>query len=229
MDEFNTFLGTMSQFWTELSLFLPRFMAVAVLVIAGWLFAKIVRKGAIHLFRIFRLDDLAEKSGIDDVLLRGGVQYTTSTLLANLLYWSMMFVVLLAIVNSLGVPGGAELFNKIIAYIPNVIIAIFILMFGILFGKFIRGLTLTYLNNVGISGAELVSIVAQWAILVFVVSLALEQLSIGGQILISAFQIAFGALCLALALAFGLGGREWAAHILEKMWKKPSASTHTGA
>jgi hypothetical protein len=72
----------------------------------------------------------------------------------------------------------------------------------------------------GISGSQVMSTIAQWAILLFVVSMALEQVSIGGQVLVSAFQIAFGALCLALALAFGLGGKEWAAHILERMWKK---------
>jgi hypothetical protein len=87
-------------------------------------------------------------------------------------------------------------------------------------GKAVRTVSFAYLNNIGIEGAALISAVAQWAILIFVMSLALEQLSIGGQILISAFQIGFGALCLALALAFGLGGREWAAHILEKKWKK---------
>ena len=61
--------------------------------------------------------------------------------------------------------------------------------------------------------------VAQWAVLLFVVSLALEQLSLGGQVLVSAFEIAFGAVCLALAIAVGLGGRHWAARILERYWK----------
>ena len=56
--------------------------------------------------------------------------------------------------------------------------------------------------------------------LLFVIAVILEQLSIGGQILVSAFQIAFGALCLALALAFGLGGREWAGRLLDSLFKR---------
>jgi len=89
-----------------------------------------------------------------------------------------------------------------------------------MFAKFVQGVTYTYLSNIKIDGAELISIMARYAILLFVMSMALEQLAIGGQILVSAFQIAFGALCLALALAFGLGGRDRAAKILDNMWKK---------
>jgi uncharacterized membrane protein len=77
----------------------------------------------------------------------------------------------------------------------------------------------TYLSSIRISGAEFISNVAYWVIIFLVVSAALQQLSIGGQVLISAFEIAFGGLCLALAIAFGLAGREWATQILEKLWR----------
>jgi hypothetical protein len=95
-----------------------------------------------------------------------------------------------------------------------------VLLVGGLIGKVVRGASYTYLNNIGVQGAAFLSDVAQIAIMIFVASVALEQLNIGGQLLVSAFQIAFGAFCLALAIAFGWGGREWAAHILEKLWKK---------
>jgi len=138
------------------------------------------------------------------------------TILANLLYWLIMLTVVLAVLIVLGLPAAAELFNRIILYIPNVIVAALVLMFGSLFARLVKGAVSAYINNVGVEGAGAVSTAAYWAVLVFVVSIALEQLSIGGQILISAFQIAFGALCLALALAFGLGGREWAGKILDR-------------
>jgi hypothetical protein len=101
-----------------------------------------------------------------------------------------------------------------------VLVAVLVLIFGTMFAKFFKGISVAYLSNIGIGGAEIISSIGQYAVLVFVISVALEQLSIGGAILVSAFQISFGALCLALALAFGLGGREWAAHILEKLWKR---------
>ncbi|HZY09894.1 MAG TPA: hypothetical protein VFF29_01965 [Bacteroidota bacterium] len=221
MEQVYSFFDFFRQFWIQLSTFLPQLLASFLLLILGWLVAKLLRKGTIKLLKFLRFDDLAERSGIEDFLLQGGVRYTAVTILANLIYWFIVLTVFLAVLNSLGLQSATELFNKIILYIPQVIAAILILMFGTLFSKFIRGIVFTYLSNIGISGAELLSTATQWAILIFAISLSFEQLSIGGQILVSAFQIAFGALCLALALAFGLGGREWAAHLLDKMWKKP--------
>lgn len=219
-EQLRAFLNSLETFWLNLSLFLPQIIASFVLLILGWLVAKLLRKLALRVLKFLRIDVAAEKSGIDDFLVKGGVRYTTTTIVANLIYWFVLFTVMLALLNSLGLQTAAELFNRIVLYIPNVIVAVLVLMFGALFARFVKGVTFTYLSNIGIAGAEVMSTIAQWAILIFVFSVALEQLAIGGQILVSAFQIAFGALCLALALAFGLGGREWAAHILERFWKK---------
>ncbi len=219
-EQLRSFLNSLETFWLSLSVFLPHIVGSFVLLILGWLMAKLVRKLALKFLTFVRLDVAAEKSGVDDFLMKGGVRYTTTTIVANLIYWFILFTVILALLNSLGLQSAAELFNRIILYIPNVIVAVLVLMFGALFARFVKGVVFTYFSNIGITGAEVMSTIAQWAILVFVFSVALEQLAIGGQILVSAFQIAFGALCLALALAFGLGGREWAAHILDKLWKK---------
>lgn len=220
MEQIDIFLRSLERFWLQLSSFLPQLIGALLLLIVGWLLAKLIRRGTIKLLRLMKLDIAAERSGVDDFLLQGGVRYTAVTIIANLIYWFIIFTVILAVLNSLGLQSAAELFNKVILYIPNVIVAILVLMFGAMFAKFVQAVSFTYLSNLGIGGAQFVSILAQWAILAFVFSIALEQLSIGGQILVSAFQIAFGALCLALALAFGLGGREWAATVINKMWKK---------
>jgi hypothetical protein len=220
MNQMNVVLESLKTFWTEFGNFLPQLTAALLLLIVGWLIAKLIRKAFVRVLRLLRVDVAAEKSGIENFLLRGGVQFTTVTILGSLVYWLTLFIVLFAALNILGLQAAADVFNKIILYIPNVIVAIVVLIFGTMFAKFIQGISLTYLSNVGFEGAQLVSYLAQYAIVIFVVSIALEQLAIGGQVLVSAFQIAFGGLCLALALAFGLGGREWAARILEKMWKK---------
>ncbi len=218
-EQINATVESLRVFWDQFVHFIPQILVAALLLILGWLVAKILRKAMIRILRLLRVDVAAEKAGIEDFLIQGDVKYTTITIVANLIYWFVIFAVSLAVLNSLGLAAAADLFNRIILYIPNVIVAVLVLIFGTLFAKLVRGVTFTYLSNIGIAGAEFVSQVAQWALLLFVVSVALEQLAIGGQILVSAFQIAFGALCLALALAFGLGGKDWAARILEKIWK----------
>lgn len=220
MEQVNLTLESLRVFWVQFTSYLPQVIAAALLLTVGWLIAKLVKRLSIRVLRAVKLDVVAEKSGIEDFLLKGGVRYTTVTLVATLIYWFIMFTVMLAVLNSLGLHAAAELFNRIIFYLPNVLVAILVLVFGTLFARIIRGLSFTYLTNIGMEGADFVSTMAQWAILLFVISAALEQLSIGGQILISAFQIGFGALCLALALAFGLGGKETAQRILDKIWKR---------
>jgi hypothetical protein len=220
MEEVQLFFDSLRQFWFQIAAYLPKALAAAMFLLAGWLIAKLLRRAVVRFFKLIRLDSLAEKSGIEGFLIQGGVKYTMVTILANLIYWFIMLTVTLAVLNSLGLEAAAQLFNKFVLYIPNVVVALLLLVFGSLFARFVRGVSSAYLNNIGLEGAELLSGVAQWAILLFAVSAGLEQLAIGGQVLVSAFQISFGALCLALALAFGLGGKEWAAHILERMWKK---------
>jgi hypothetical protein len=220
MGQLEPFIESIRTFWLQFIDVLPRIAAAFLLLTIGWLLARLIRKATIRVLKLLRVDLLAEKTGVEDFLLQGGVRYTAITLIANMLYWFILFTFVLAILSSMGLTSAADLFSKMLLYIPNVLVALLLLVFGTVFAKFIQGVTFTYLSNIGISGAEIMSTIAQWAVVLFVVSAALEQLSIGGQILVSAFQIAFGAFCLALALAFGLGGREWAAHILERMWKK---------
>ena len=208
------------RFLTELADFIPRLAVTISLLLLGWISAKLIRKIAIRALKFVRFDEAAERAGIEDFLVQGGVRQTAVTIVANLLYWVILLALIFAAIRTLGIQAGEDLFNRLVAYIPNVVVAILILLLGSLLGRAVRTIAFAYLNNIGIEGAPVISALAYWAILFFVVSLALEQLSINSQILVSAFEIGFGALCLALALAFGLGGREWAAHILEKKWKK---------
>jgi hypothetical protein len=220
VEQFTATLESMREFWEEAGRALPALFAAGVVLLAGWIIARTVRRGVIKLLKFLRVDGLAERMGIEDFLLQGGVRYTTVTLVANLVYWLIMFTVILAALNSLGLQSAATLFNRVLFYIPNVFVAVIVLMFGAFFARIVRTISFTYLSNIGISGADIIGHISQWAILLFAVSVALDQLSIGGQLLLSAFQLGFGALCLALAIAFGLGGKEWAAQVLDRLLKK---------
>jgi len=206
--------------WTALVAGLPRVAGAILLLVAGWLAAKIVRRLAIRLLRFLRVDVLAEQAGMEDVLMRGEVRYTTVTILANLLYWFVLFASTVAALNVLGLRAADDLFHRIVLYVPNVFVALVVLIFGSVFARFVKVASFTYLSNIGVDGAELISAIAQVAVVIFVISVALEQLSIGGQVLVAAFQIVFGAVCLAFALAFGLGGRDWAAQVIERLRKR---------
>ena len=105
-------------------------------------------------------------------------------------------------------------------YLPNLVLAVGILVFGSLFARIVGGLVYSYLSNIGSSAAEPISALARFALLGFVLFTAAEQLAIESRVLVSAFQIAFSAVCLALALAFGIGGRDWAASVIDRYTRK---------
>jgi len=218
-DQIVIMLESLKAFWNQLIQFLPQLLVGIFLFCVGWIIARLLRKAMIKFFKLVRLDVVAEKAGIENFLVKGGAQYTTVNVLANLVYWFLMLALTMAVLHGLGLDAAKELFNRILSYIPNVIVAILVLIFGTLFAKLVRGAAYTYLSNIRISGAEFISNTVYWTIIFLVFSVTLQQLSLGGQVLILAFVIAFGALCLALAIAFGLAGKEWATQILEKLWR----------
>lgn len=222
MEYLNGIWEPLKQLWSQISAFFPRLVGGVLLLLVGWLLAKLAKRITTKVLKFLRLDTIAEKSGIEDFLIQGGVRFTTITILSSLVYWLILLFASLAALNSFGLQNIDVLLNRIILYIPQVFVAVLVLIFGGLFANLAKTVSFAYLNNIGVGGAQVISSLAKYAILFFVVSVALEQLSIGGAILVSAFQIAFGAVCLAMALAFGLGGKEWAAKLLEQSWKKTS-------
>ena len=219
-EQFELLLHSLADYGREVVAFLPRVLVAGLLLVVGWVVARIVRRLTLKTLRLARVDLIAEKAGIEDFLVQGGVRQTTVSILANLVYWIINLIVILAALTALGLGSATELFNRLALYIPNVVAAVIVLILGSLFAQFLGTLTRTYLANLGVEGAVAIGNLVRLAVVVFVVAVGLEQLAIGGQVLVSAFQIAFGALCLALALAFGLGGRDWAARVLDNLFGK---------
>ena len=218
--QIDIFVASITSFWTQLAAFVPQLLAALVLLFLGWILANIVRTAVGKILDTLKFDELGKKTGIEAFLRQGNINLTLSRLIANLIYWIILLVVIVTVANSLGLTTVAELFNKVVFYLPNIIVAVLVLVFGVLVARFINRLVFAYLNNMGVDGALTLSTLAEYAVIIFVVVMALEQLQIGTHLLISAFQIGFGAVGLALALAFGLGGRDWAASVIKRLTEK---------
>lgn len=204
----------------KIAAILPDLVLAFALLIVGWLVARMARRLAVRILRLLQVDRLAERSGADDFLVQGGVQFTTVTLVAGAVYWLILATVFMVLLDAIGLPAANLLLARLALFVPNLIVAIGILVFGSLIARVAGGLVFSYLSNIGSGAAETVGALARWALLVFVVFMAAEQLAIQTAVLVSAFQIAFAALCLAAALAFGLGGRAWAAGVIARYQRK---------
>jgi hypothetical protein len=205
--------------WHQLLNTVPRITVALLILILGWILARALRRVAIVVAKWLRMDTLAERSGVEGFLLQGGVEFTAVTLLGGIVYWIVLFLTFVAMLEMLAIPAGRDLADRLLAFIPNVVIFVVILMFGSVLARAVGSIVYTYLNNIGTRAADAIAVMARYAMLAFVLAMAVEQLALRSAILVSGFQIAFGAVCLAMALAFGIGGREWASRILDRFFK----------
>jgi len=218
-DQLQLILQSFETTWQQVAALTPRLVVAAALLTVGWLLAGFAERLVVRTLRALKLDAAAEHTGVEDFLVRGGVRFTAVTLIGQLVYWGLLMLFVLAASNVLGLSESITLIDRVGAYLPNVLAALVVLVFGGVFARLMRGVVAAYLNNMGVRGANHVAVLVQLAILAFVVLLSLEQLRIDVAILNSAFLIAFAAGCLALALAFGFGGRAWAASVIERAGK----------
>lgn len=218
--QFDVFVSSFNAVISQITDFLPKLLAALVLLFLGWLLAKAVRSGVRRLLAIAHFDRLAEKAGIEEFLKHGEMHVTLCGIISEVSYWLVLLIVLVTVSSGLGLTAVANLFNRVALYLPNIIVAVFIIIFGTLLARFINRLVFAWLRNLGVEGALTISTVAEYSVQIFAVFVALEQLAIGTQLLTTAFAILFGSICLALALAFGLGGRDWAAGVIRKWASK---------
>ena len=220
MIDASNLLASMRATWSHIIAVLPGFGLALLVLFGGWLAARLVRKAAVRVFRLLRINDLAERAGVEDFLVQGGVKYTAATLLADAVYWLLLLGLFVSVLDALGVKGAGDLISRLVSFLPSVVLAVVILLFGTLMARIVGGLVSSYLNNIGSPVADAIGAIARYAMITFMVFMAAEQLAIRTEVLVSAFQIAFSAFCLALALAFGLGGRQWAARLFERHLNK---------
>lgn len=218
--QFDIFISSFNAIIGQISDFLPKLMAALILLFVGWLIAKLVRSGVRRLLALAHFDQLAEKTGVEEFLKHGDMHITFSGIISDVSYWLVLLIVLVTASSSLGLTAVADLFNRVALYLPNIIVAVLIIIFGTLLARFINRMVFAWLRNLGVDGALTISTVAEYGVQIFAVFVALEQLAIGTQLLTTAFAILFGAICLALALAFGLGGRDWAARAIDRWANK---------
>ena len=208
--------GAWSAFATKISAFLPEMIGAVLILIAGWLLARFFRYLSVKLLKLVKLDVAAEATGVRAFLDKGNVHKTISEIIGSLVYWFVMVIVLVASLDALGLPIVSGMLKTVVLYIPNVVAAVVVLTLGVLLGSFLSKVVQTAASNAEISFSEGLGKTSLYAVVFFAATIALIQLGIGEDVVASAFIILFGATALALALAFGLGGREVAGEYLKK-------------
>lgn len=192
----------------QLSIFAPAIIGALLILLIGGVIAKVIEQLLVRALKALAIDKLADQLQLSAMLTRGGVRRKFSELLGMFIYWIIMLAFVMTALNALNLTVAAELLQMIVAFLPNVLAAIFILVVGIFAAVFVAATVRTAAANLGVYHAQLLSQIAQGAVAIFAVVAALQQLRI--QFVGEVFLIVLAGLSLAAGLAFGLGCKDLA-------------------
>ncbi|MFA5311560.1 MAG: hypothetical protein WC355_04555 [Candidatus Omnitrophota bacterium] len=208
----------------QIGQFLVNILLVIVILIIGWLISKLIKVVVTKGLRIIKLDELSDRIELETMLEKGGISYSLSELIGLACYWLAILVTFMVAINAVGLTIAADLLNRVVLYVPNVIAAVFILILGMFAATILKNIVVTAANNSGVSQGKLLGKIAEIVIIAFAVFVGLEQLKIGIRITQLTISIALGSIGLGLAIAFGLGCKDIVGRIvadfLDKINKK---------
>ena len=218
----NLIVEPVRQMLTRILAYLPVLLGALIILIVGWIVAKAIRRVIDWLLKTVRFDVLADKAGISKVLRKGDLKISASQLVSGLVYWLLIIMVLVMAVDALGLPKASDVLSELFNYIPRVIAALLVLVVAMFLASFISGIVRTAAGNARMPRPEIFAGISRWAIVIFAATIALVELGIATLLVTTTFNIILGGVCLALALAFGLGGKDAAARYLEELREKHS-------
>jgi len=216
----NVIVDPVREMLTRIMAYLPILLGALVILIVGWIVAKAIKRIVDWLLKVVRFDTLADKAGISGILRKGDLKISAREVVSSIVYWLIIIMVLVMAVDALGLPKGSDVLAGLFAYVPKVIAALLVLVVAMFLASFVSGIVRIAAGNAKLPKPELLAGICRWAIIIFAVTISLAQLGIAPLLVTATFNIILGGVCLALALAFGLGGKDAAARYLEELKEK---------
>ena len=204
--------------------FIPRLIGFLVILIVGLIIAALLAKAVTFLLRKVGFDRMSDRIGLSRFEQRMGVHMDTAGVLGKIVYWLIVLIFLVPAADALGVPAVSNVLNQLVAYIPNVFVAILVLFLGALAATVVADLVRGAVASANIGNPNLFAGIARWAIIAFAALVALEQLKITPDLINELFGAVVLALAIAFGLAFGLGGQDAA-----RRWLARGESTMSDA
>lgn len=210
--------------WQQVGAFVPRLVGAVILLLVGLAVAKLIETLVVRALQAIRVDKGADKLQITDKLVRGGVTLSLSELVGAFAYWFVMFLFLIATLNALNLTTAAQLFDRVVAYLPNVVAAMFLMGVAIFFASFLSTAARTAAANAGLHQANFLGQLVQIAILVFAGIIVLEQLQFHVVLLHQALLLLLASIGLGLAISIGLGTKDLVGRMVNDLIERMRSS-----
>jgi hypothetical protein len=201
---------------TQIVRVLPGVLLGVVILMAGFIVARIIERAADSALDRVQFDREAARWGMAEAAQRAGGRPTR--VVGKLLFWFVMLIVILLASSALGIENINDIFGNLVGYIPSVFAAIIVIVLGMILGEFVRALILASAG--GVSGVPTLSNVAKAIVVLISVFMALQQVGVAADIVTTAFTLILGAAALAVALAFGLGNTGLAGEITRGWYER---------
>ena len=211
--------ATFNDMWEGLIGFLPNLIGALLILALGFLVAALFHKLAEKILKALKIKELFDKFRITAMFEKAGHKFSIVSLLASVIYWLIIIVFITVAVETLGLTQISDFLRSIVFYLPNIVVAIAIIVIGILISSFVEDLIRNTTHAVKVGSAPFLGRLAKWVIMVFAILAALNQLNVAQNLIAILFQGIVVMLALAGGLAFGLGGKDYAREILERFKK----------
>lgn len=202
--------------WTGFIGFLPSLLGAIVVFIIGWMIATLLGKLATQIMQTLRIDQILSKMNLKRNLERANLKLDSGKFIGELVRWFFIVVFMMAATDILGLTQVTDFLKQVLLYIPQLMVAVLILLAAILIANFLEKLVRASVEAAGLGSANFLAMVTKWSILVFAILAALLQLGIVPALIQTIFTGLVAALVVSIGLAFGLGGKEIAAQILDR-------------
>jgi hypothetical protein len=216
-----TYADTFRTSWQNVSdrfiNFLPDFFVAVIVLVVGWILAVALAKLVKQVLVSLKIDEAVDRMGLDHISARAGMKLTVSGTIAWLIKWFLLVVFFLTAADILHLDQISVFLNQALLYIPSVIAAAGILLVGTLLARFLSKLVRHSVAAAGLSSGDFLGAVTQWSIMIFAILATLDQLKVAQAFVQTLFTGIVVMIAIAGGLAFGLGGREQASRVLDKI------------
>ncbi len=213
----NVLTASLQSIWLGVANFIPTLLAAITIAIVGWIIGAIFFKLVESLVRFAKVDNALKAAGLDKIVEKAGFRLNSGYFLGKLVEWFFIIVFLVAAFDIFGLTQVTMFLSSVLGYLPQVIVSVLIILIAALVAEAMQKVVMGSAKTAGLKSANLAGTIAKWAIWVFAVLIAVQELGIAVSFINTLFTGIVIAVALALGLAFGLGGQSAAADYIEKI------------
>lgn len=213
-------ISALKDVWYGFIDFIPRLIGAIIVFLIGWVIAVVIGKIVAEVLKRIKFNRIFEKGGWETALEKAEIKVDAAGFIGAICKWVLMIVFLSAAVEVLGLIEFAGLLNKVVTYLPNVVVAAFIFVVAVIIADILEKVVRAAVEGAKVGYGHLAGVIVKWSIWIFAILIILMQLGIGKELILTLFTGLVGLIVISGGIAFGLGGKEIATDLLQNLRKK---------